>query len=96
MKTILRLFILLLFIQNGFSQSIDSVSRGTFIPLAENFAGLNGNNTIRKGLSWMDTCILNTLPMMMPGNMRYPAGSTANWWNWQSGWFLKEKDLAMV
>jgi hypothetical protein len=53
------------------------------------FFGFNGANTIRADSGWAAEPIKNALQYMLPGNMRYPAGTISNFWDWQTGWFFK-------
>ncbi len=46
---------------------------------------------------WNDTQMLSALGTSGAGNLRFPAGTEVNWWNWQSGWVdpATEKQAAM-
>jgi hypothetical protein len=57
----------------------------------ENFFGINGSNVTQDfgfGTPSFKTNINNKrIKELHSRHIRYPAGSDANWWRWQSGWF---------
>jgi len=56
--------------------------------------GLNGN-TIR-GPSWVNTTFNDSVQTMFPKLLRYPGGNTANYWNWNEGWFHDQSFLDTI
>lgn len=55
------------------------------------FSGFNGNVLSVPG--WADAGFLEKVKELRPGNLRYPAGTVANYWDWRSGWFLPGLEL---
>jgi hypothetical protein len=57
--------------------------------------GYNGSNIIRtnglESTQMFDAIKDNS--RLFPGNLRYPAGTIGNWWNWRTGWFFSENEL---
>lgn len=47
--------------------------------------GLNGVNTT--GPLWNHPALDNALAGYAPGMLRYPGGTSANYWDWRAGWF---------
>ncbi|MFI5134488.1 MAG: T9SS type A sorting domain-containing protein [Chitinophagales bacterium] len=54
--------------------------------LSSDWFGYNGANVTRNGLSWVNTDLLNNLPLLKPKIIRYPP--TANFWDWKVGWYV--------
>ncbi len=55
--------------------------------------GYNGSNTIEPGKSWQDYANVDLLKEKNVKSLRIPSGTTANYWDWREGWFLKEHEL---
>ncbi|MBK9400468.1 MAG: T9SS type A sorting domain-containing protein [Bacteroidetes bacterium] len=55
--------------------------------------GYNGSNTIEPGKSWQDYANVDLLKEKNVKSLRIPSGTTANYWDWRAGWFLKEHEL---
>ncbi len=55
------------------------------------FLGYN-NNFIWTG-SWRDEPFLDVLKTFKPQALRYPGGTWSNYWDWETGWFLKDLDV---
>lgn len=54
--------------------------------LAPYFLGYN--NVPIHGPMWEDTNMVAAAKILKPGNLRYPGGTIANFWDWKKGWFL--------
>lgn len=52
--------------------------------LAPAFLGFNAN-LVAVHAPWRDLRLLDVLKQMQPGNLRYPGGTVANYWNWSDG-----------
>ncbi len=68
----------------------------TTIGHSKDYFGYNIPNIIQdeKGLEeqgLMDALKGNS--RLFPGTLRYPGGTAGNWWNWRTGWFIKESQL---
>ena len=53
--------------------------------------GFNGN-TIR-GPGWSDLVFNDSVATMYPEILRYPGGGPADYWDWNTGWFLPQSVL---
>jgi parallel beta-helix repeat protein len=57
----------------------------------ENYFGYNASNVIQDygygSPLWQTNINNNQLKSLKPDLLRYPGGSDANWWRWQTGWF---------
>jgi hypothetical protein len=50
------------------------------------FLGYNGDNNLgTKGNPWDDRKLKQAFVHLVPGNLRYPDGSPANYWDWRAG-----------
>lgn len=49
---------------------------------------LGYNNVPNRSPSWTDPNVINIAKQLNIGTVRYPAGTLANYWDWQSGWLL--------
>lgn len=49
---------------------------------------LGYNNVPIHSPSWDNPDIVNAAIPLKPGTLRYPGGTVANYWDWQSGWFV--------
>jgi hypothetical protein len=67
-----------------------------------NFYGFNGASLITldetlivgcSGTGWAGTCLLANIDNVSFCELRYPAGTVANYWNWYDGWFLPNKKM---
>src|SRR6187455_1362123 len=88
----LSILFTLLISQTVLSQTFD-MALSYRRPFNSDWIGYNGSNMIRDSLGWPNPYLLNSLPKLNPQNLRYPAGGTANWWNWRIGWFVDRSDL---
>ncbi|WP_037327246.1 hypothetical protein, partial [Runella zeae] len=80
-------FLLLVFIGTAnflFAQKI-VVEWGKTRAIRPDFIGTNGN-VIGKTNPWDSSEMLNALQKMGVSNIRYPAGTLANYWDWDLGW----------
>jgi len=57
-------------------------------PLAPDFLGLNAE-TVNPAT---DQRMLSALQRLAVGNLRYPGGGTANYWDWELGWLYQHLD----
>ncbi|QBD75835.1 hypothetical protein EPA93_07375 [Ktedonosporobacter rubrisoli] len=55
-------------------------------PLAPYFMGYN--NVPLHSPAWSNPKVLKVAKQLKAGNIRYPGGTVANYWDWQNGWFL--------
>lgn len=55
--------------------------------LPPHFFGQN-SSLVRNG-TWRDARYTHALSRLYAGHVRFPAGTLANYWDWQSGWFKK-------
>ena len=46
--------------------------------------GYNSND-FNQGPDWTSATLRNTVARLHPGNVRYPGGTTANYWDWRTG-----------
>jgi len=53
--------------------------------------GFNGNNT--RGPSFAEKPFLDSVASLQLKIIRYPGGTSANWWNWQKGWYVDNPNL---
>ena len=88
-----RLICILLFPLSLFGQNLIQLELDQDIRLVPK-TGLNGN-TIR-GPSWVSTTFNDSVQTMYPRLLRYPGGNTANYWNWDDGWFFDQSVLDTV
>lgn len=49
---------------------------------------LGYNNVPVHSPPWDNPAVVKAATQMKPGTLRYPGGTVANYWDWQSGWFL--------
>ncbi|MBK8845197.1 MAG: right-handed parallel beta-helix repeat-containing protein [Bacteroidetes bacterium] len=78
------------------SRSQSTVSFGTSNMVPADFAGFNGSNTIRTDMDfpYIDTdWLVDSVRQMAPGNLRFPPGSLANYWDWRIGHVQRAEDL---
>jgi hypothetical protein len=68
------------------------ITYGSSTPLPENYLGQNAANIIQHR-SLRDSTLRSKTPFLHPGTIRHVASSQANWWDWRSGWLLKQEDL---
>lgn len=61
------------------SVSLEGAAR----PLAPYFLGYN--TQMLRGPSWRDTALVQAVKLLKPGNLRYPGGTNANYWDWEQG-----------
>lgn len=61
--------------------------------LPSDFYGYDMSTTTRGGVSCASTDLKNHLPLLNPKFLRYPSGSTANWWDWKIGWYVNSPYL---
>ncbi len=59
---------------------------GTPRSFSRSMLGLNGNN-VSSAIPWSDSRFKRALSSFGPGNLRYPGGTIANYWDWRRGWF---------
>ena len=59
---------------------------GAARPVTPYFLGYN--NVPIHSPSWDNPQVVRAAMQMKPGTLRYPGGTVANYWDWQSGWFL--------
>src|ERR1041385_7858655 len=52
----------------------------------EDWFGIDGQNTIRNGLSYVDPDVISNIPKTKPQLIRYPSGFS--FWDWKRGWFI--------
>src|SRR5690349_12062562 len=62
-----------------------SFAIGTKQTLQKDWFGYDGQNVIR-GVSWVDTNLTASVPLIKPQILRYP--STFSFWDWKVGWFV--------
>jgi hypothetical protein len=71
------------------SASLDSAvqvsAAGPVRTVASTLFDLNGVNTT--GPQWNNPALDKVLGAYAPGMLRYPGGTSANYWDWQVGWF---------
>ncbi|BAC89725.1 gll1784 [Gloeobacter violaceus PCC 7421] len=60
--------------------------------LAADYFGYNGANLLYR-VDWTTPQFLQTLALLRPSTLRYPAGTEANYWDWRKGWFAAGADL---
>lgn len=48
------------------------------------------NTQLMRGPSWLDKDFINAVAKLQPQILRYPGGTNANYWNWQTGWLKLE------
>jgi len=61
--------------------------------LNSDWFGINTANVIHDSIGLSNPYLLDKLPELKPKNLRYPAGGTANWWDWKTSWFVTRPDL---
>jgi hypothetical protein len=54
---------------------------------------LGYNNVPIHSPSWSDPNVMNAAKQFQPGTLRYPGGTVGNFWDWQSGWFVRGQAL---
>lgn len=54
------------------------------------FFGFNGAQVI-EGTSWRNPDFLKAVVRLDPALLRYPAGTVANYWDWEKGWFVTDR-----
>jgi hypothetical protein len=54
----------------------------------------NGAEAIRDGL-WRDPAYQRAVAGLKPGTLRYPAGTVANYWDWEKAWFFPNDRFGM-
>ncbi len=60
--------------------------------ISRDFSGFNGNVVLVDG-AWTDVAFIGKVKELLPGNLRFPAGTVANYWDWREGWFVEGWDL---
>ena len=60
--------------------------------ISAHFFGLNGNLTSLGSEPWDNENFTASMQAIAPGHMRYPAGTIANYWDWNIGWIEQEMD----
>ncbi len=73
----------------GYAQGIAKLS-GPTITIQKDEFGFNCQNYF-DGPSWKDNDFQHTVTRLMPGNLRYPGGTIANFWDWRTGTIIEEK-----
>ncbi len=63
---------------------------GPTITIQKDEFGFNCQNYFG-GPSWKDSDFQHTVTRLMPGNLRYPGGTIANFWDWRTGTIIEEK-----
>lgn len=56
------------------------------------FYGLNGQNTLDANSDYANPQVRIGLISSKAKYLRYPGGTTANYWDWQEGWFFRGKE----
>lgn len=67
------------------TQAIEVSPTGPVRTVTPTLLGLNGVNVT--GPRWDNSKLDAVLATFGPGVLRYPGGTNANYWDWQSGWF---------
>lgn len=68
------------------------VKEGISKPLPADYLGQNAANIIQIR-SLTDGSLRSKIPQLHPGTIRHVASSQSNWWDWKTGWLLKQEDL---
>ncbi|HLI87291.1 MAG TPA: hypothetical protein VKV37_01305 [Ktedonobacteraceae bacterium] len=68
-----------------------TTTMGASRPLVPYFLGYN--NVPIHSPAWSDPNVMNAARQFMPGTLRYPGGTIGNYWDWQSGWFVRGQSL---
>ena len=92
MKNYLSLVPILVFAlvtNQGYAQGKAKLS-GPTISIEKDEFGFNCQNYF-DGPSWKDNDFQHTVTRLMPGNLRYPGGTIANFWDWRTGTIIEEK-----
>jgi hypothetical protein len=83
----------LLYPAAGTSAELSSLrAEGRPRALAADYFGYNGANLLYR-VDWTTPQFLQTLALLRPSTLRYPAGTEANYWDWRKGWFVSGADL---
>ena len=83
----LLFFVTLLLIFCNSSSAQVTITLNTSSRTISDFYGLNGANTLVANSSYYDQDVRSGILQANPSYLRYPGGTTANFWDWQEGWF---------
>lgn len=76
------------------SQKVITASLGTGHLISPVFIGYNGGG--QRELPWNDPTLRQNIQRLAPGNLRYPGGTIANYWDWRLGGVDPTIDPAML
>ncbi|MBL7926311.1 MAG: T9SS type A sorting domain-containing protein [Bacteroidia bacterium] len=88
----LKNLILIACLSNGIATAqLIPVTFGSYSKVPEDFFGYNGANFVRANEPNYNTLwVVDSLPSLHANTIRYTAGLPGNYWDWQTGTFLKE------
>ena len=70
---------------NAGTSAVSRVTNGEIRQLPPHFYGQNAN--LARGGSWRDARYTDAINRLHARHVRFPAGTLANYWDWESGWF---------
>ncbi|MDB9755202.1 T9SS type A sorting domain-containing protein [Winogradskyella sp.] len=91
-ETIKKSLTLLFFISmmTTYGQTVTATLEATIRDISEVKIGFNRRSN--PGSWWTDGSFINLVAEMNPDVVRYPAGTQANYWNWNTGQFIENTD----
>ncbi len=69
-----------------------TATTGATRSLAPYFLGYN--NVPIKSPAWTNPEVVKAATQIKPGTLRYPGGTVANYWDWQTGWFVPKSPFS--